>query len=148
MPKSLVPALIAAGLAAISGQAMAGEHVVRMIDSGPEGAMIFHPAVVYARPGDTVRYVPTNPGHNAELISGMLPAGVAVRRGPVGREFVLRVTAPGIYGVKCAPHYSAGMVGLVQVGPGAPNLDTALAVSRRAPNFARRRFAQYFTRLH
>mgnify|MGYP006188880013 CR=1 FL=1 len=41
--------------------------------SGPGGAMVFSPAFVQARPGDTIRFVPTNPGHNAETIAGPLP---------------------------------------------------------------------------
>ena len=147
MIKKLLPLIVASAALTFAGQAMAGEHVVQMLNTGVGGAMVFQPAVVHARPGDTIRYVPTNPGHNAELIAGMLPAGVAVQRGPMGREFILRVTAPGIYGVKCAPHYTMGMVGLVQVGTGGPNLEAARAVSERAPNFARRRFTQFFTQL-
>ncbi|WP_332658729.1 pseudoazurin [Brevundimonas sp.] len=147
MFKKLLPLVIAGAAMAMAGQAMAGEHVVQMLNSGAGGAMVFQPAVVHARPGDTIRYVPTHPGHNAELIAGMLPAGVAVQRGPMGREFVLRVTAPGIYGVKCTPHYGMGMVGLVQVGAGGPNLAAAQATSARAPNIARRRFTQLFSQL-
>lgn len=147
MLKKLLPLLAAGAVLTFAGQALAGEHVVQMLNSGVGGAMVFQPAVVHARPGDTIRYVPTNPGHNAELIAGMLPAGVAVQRGVIGREFVLRVTAPGVYGVKCMPHYGMGMVGLVQVGADGPNLAAAQAVGARAPGIARRRFAQYFTQL-
>lgn len=147
MLKNLPPLIVAAAALACAGQAMAGEHVVQMLNTGVGGAMVFQPAVVHARPGDTIRYVPTNPGHNAELIVGMMPAGVAVQRGSMGKEFILRVTAPGIYGVKCAPHYSMGMVGLVQVGTGGPNLEAARNLSARAPSYARRRFTQFFTQL-
>ena len=147
MLKKLLPLLAAAAALTLAGQATAGEHVVQMLNTGVGGAMVFQPAVVHARPGDTIRYVPTHPGHNAELIAGMLPAGVAVQRGAMGREFVLRVTAPGVYGVKCAPHYGMGMVGLVQVGAGGPNLAAAQAAGARAPGIARRRFTQFFTQL-
>ena len=139
--------LAAAGMAlAMAGEAAAAEHRVQMLNSGPGGAMVFSPAVVRARPGDTIRYVPTNPGHNAETIAGMLPAGVAVTRGAMGREYVLTVTQPGVYGVKCAPHYSMGMVGLVIVGDGSANRAAAQAAAARAPNLARRRFAEFFAR--
>lgn len=147
MLKKLVPLLVAGATLALAGQAAAGEHVVQMRNSGVGGAMVFQPAVVHARPGDTIRYVPTNPGHNAELIAGMLPAGVAVQRGAMGKEFILRVATPGVYGVKCAPHYGMGMVGLVQVGTGGANLAAARAAGTRAPGVARRRFAEFFTRL-
>ena len=147
MLKKLLPLLAAGAAMTLAGQALAGEHVVQMLNTGPGGAMVFSPAVVHARPGDTIRYVPTNPGHNAELIAGMLPAGVTVQRGAMGREFVLRVTAPGVYGVKCAPHYSMGMVGVVQVGTADPNLAAVQAATARAPNIARRRFTQYLSQL-
>jgi pseudoazurin len=147
MLKKLIPLLVAGAAMTLAGQAMAGEHVVQMLNTGAGGAMVFQPAVVHARPGDTIRYVPTNPGHNAELIAGMLPAGVTVQRGVMGREFVLRVTAPGIYGVKCAPHYSMGMVGIVQVGTDDANLATVQAAAARTPNLARRRFTQFLTQL-
>src|SRR5690606_5333064 len=105
------------------------------------------PALVRARPGDTIRYVPTHPGHNAETVAGMLPPGVEVTRGAMGREYVLRVTAPGVYGVRCAPHYGMGMIGLVVVGDGGPNRAAAQAVAERAPGVARRRFADLFAQL-
>ncbi len=148
MLKKLLPLILAGAAMTLAGQAMASEHVVQMLNTGVGGAMVFQPAVVHARPGDTIRYVPTDPGHNAELIAGMLPAGVAVQHGVMGRDFILRVTVPGIYGVKCAPHYSMGMVGLVQVGTGVANLEAARAVSARAPNFARRRFTGFFAQIH
>ncbi len=139
--------LAAAGLAlAMAGEAAAAEHRVQMLNRGADGTMVFSPAVVRARPGDTIRYVPTDPGHNAETIAGMLPAGVQVTRGPMGQEYVLRVTQPGVYGIKCAPHYSMGMVGLVIVGDGSANRAAAEAAAARAPNIARRRFAEYFAR--
>jgi pseudoazurin len=147
MLKKFIPIFVAGAAITMAGQAAAAEHVVQMLNTGAGGAMVFEPAVVKAKPGDTIRYVPTNPGHNAELIAGMLPAGVTAQKGAMGKEFVLKVTAPGVYGVKCMPHYSSGMVSLVQVGAAAPNLDAAKAVADRAPNFAKRRFTQFFTQL-
>lgn len=146
MFRKLLPIVCAGAALMAAGQAVAAEHTVRMLNSGPGGTMVFSPAVVHARPGDTIRYVPTDPGHNAETIAGMIPAGVTVQRGPMGREFVLRVTQPGVYGIKCAPHYSMGMVGLVIVGDGSANRAAAQTVAGRAPNLARRRFTEYFTR--
>ena len=147
MLKKFVPIVVAGAAVTMAGQAVAAEHVVKMLNAGAGGTMVFEPAVVKAKPGDTIRYVPTNPGHNAELIAGMLPAGVTVQKGAMGKEFVLKVTAPGVYGVKCMPHYSAGMVNLVQVGAAAPNLDAVRAAADRAPNFAKKRFTQFFAEL-
>lgn len=138
-PKLLTMVCAGAVLLA-AGSAAAGEHVVQMLNSGPGGAMVFSPAFVQARPGDTIRFVPTNPGHNAETIAGMIPAGATVQRGAMGREFVLRVTQPGVYGVKCAPHYSMGMVGIIQVGPASSNVEAVRTAVARTPPLARRRF--------
>ena len=45
-----------------------------MLNKGAEGAMVFEPALVKVAPGDTVKFVATDKGHNAETIKGMLPA--------------------------------------------------------------------------
>ena len=43
--------------------------------------MVFEPALVKVAPGDTVKFVATDKGHNAETIKGMLPDGARdVRR--------------------------------------------------------------------
>lgn len=147
LKNKLLPILVAGVAAMAAGQAAAAEHVVQMLNRGAAGTMVFEPALVRARPGDTIRYVPTTPGHNAETIAGMLPPGVQVTRGAMGQEYVLRVTQPGVYGIKCAPHYSMGMIGLVVVGDGAPNRAAVEAATARAPGIARRRFADLFAQL-
>jgi len=128
----------AAALVAMASPAAAKDHIVQMKNTGAAGAMVFEPALVRAKPGDRIRYVPTDPSHNAETIPTMLPAGVASSKGGMNKEFVLTVTKPGLYGIKCQPHYSMGMVGLVQVGNGpSPNL--AQAKAAKLPPFAAKR---------
>ena len=120
---------LALGLAAMAAPAAAKDHVVQMKNSGKAGAMVFEPAFIQAAPGDRVKFVPTDPSHNAETINNMLPAGVAPSTGAMNKEFVLTVAKPGVYGIKCKPHYSMGMIALVQVGKGpSPNLAAAKAV--------------------
>lgn len=111
-----------------SGPAYAAEHIVNMLNKGESGAMVFEPAAIAAAPGDTIRFVPTDKSHNVEGIKGMLPEGVKPFKSKVNDEYVLTVTEPGFYGVKCSPHYSMGMVALIRVGNGSPNLDAAKAV--------------------
>ena len=36
--------------------------------------------------------------------------------GKVNQEIAVTLTEPGLYGVKCLPHYAMGMVMLIQVG--------------------------------
>ena len=122
---------VAAGflVAGLGQPALAKDFIVKMNTKGASGAYAFEPALVKAAVGDKVHFVPSDPTHNAELIPGMIPAGVAPAKGAMGKEFVLTASKPGLYGVKCLPHVSMGMVGLVQVGKGpSPNLAAAKAV--------------------
>lgn len=129
----------------LAGPASAREIVVQMKNQGAAGAMVFEPAFVKAQPGDTVKFVPTDKSHNAETIATMLPPGVTATKGKMNQEFVLQATAPGLYGIKCLPHYSMGMIALVQVGNGpSPNLAAAraaklppLAAKRMMPMLAK-----------
>lgn len=125
-------------LALTATPALAKEFVVKMKNQGAAGAMVFEPAFVKAMPGDTVRFVPSDPSHNAETIPTMLPAGVAPSKGGMNKEFVLPVSTPGLYGIKCMPHYSMGMVALVQVGNG-PSSNLAAARAVKLPPFAAKR---------
>ena len=131
--------LISAGLLlGVAAPAMAKDIQVKMNTKGAGGLYVFEPAFVKASVGDKVHFVPSDATHNAQLINGMLPAGVAADKGPMGKEYVLTVSKPGVYGVECLPHYSMGMVGLVQAGPGpSPNLAAARAV-KLAPLAAKR----------
>ena len=118
---------------------------VHMKDMGAEGAMVFEPGFVKANVGDTIRFLPTSAAHNAETIPSILPAGVAPSAGAIGKEFDLKLTAPGLYGIKCKPHYAMGMVALIQAGKGpSPNLAAAKAVS--LPPFAKKRMAAYLAK--
>jgi pseudoazurin len=132
--------------AMIAAPACAKEHQVKMLNQGTEGAMVFEPAVVKAMPGDTVKFLATNPGHNAQTIAGMLPDGEGEQKGAMGKEFVLTVKSPGIYGIKCLPHYSMGMVGVVQVGKG-PSTNLAAAQGVKLPPLAKKRMDAYLAQV-
>lgn len=109
--------------------AFAKDIVVQMKNQGAAGIMVFEPAYVQASVGDTVHFVPTDGGHNAETIPGMVPAGVNVPAGAMNKAYVLTLSKPGLYGIKCKPHFSMGMVALVKAGKGAaPNAVAAAAV--------------------
>lgn len=124
--------------ATLAGPAFAKDINVQMKTSGKDGMMVFEPAFVKAQPGDTIHFLPTNPSHNAETIPTMLPDGVAPSSGQMNKEFTLTVTKPGIYGIKCKPHYAMGMVAAVQVGNGpSPNL--AAAKAAKLPGLAAKR---------
>ena len=100
----------------LSSGAEAREWQVKMVNKGPKGGMEFVPALIVAKPGDTVKFLATDRGHNAESIAGMIPPGATPFKGRINEEIVVKLTVPGLYGYKCLPHLGMGMVGLIQVG--------------------------------
>lgn len=121
--------MMTAALALIAGTATAETIEVKMLNKGEAGVMVFEPAFVKAQPGDTIRFVATDKGHNAESIDGMLPAGVDSFKSKPSKDFELTLAQEGIYGVKCTPHYGMGMVALIQAGDPV-NLDDAAGVKQ------------------
>jgi pseudoazurin len=127
MLKTLATAAVALVLTA--GAAFAQTvHEVKMLNKSADGkAMVFEPAFVKAAAGDTIKFVATDAGHNAETIKDAIPAGAEPFKSKPGKDFEVTLTAEGVYLVKCSPHYAMGMVMAVQVG--APtNLDAIKAV--------------------
>lgn len=138
--------LIAVSFAALllTPAAFAENFEVKMLNKGAEGAMVFEPAFVKAAVGDTITFISTDKGHNAEGIKGMLPEGVEEFKSAMGKDYVLTLTAEGLYGVKCTPHLSMGMVALIQAG--APvNKDAVMAVELRGK--AKTRFEPLLTQI-
>jgi pseudoazurin len=139
MIKMTVAAGVVAGVMALAGHASAAEIKVQMLDKGAQGMMVFEPASATLKPGDTVRFVPTKPGHNVETIADMLPPGATPTKGAMNQEVVVKFTKPGVYGFKCAPHWGFGMIFVAKVGDGAPNLAQAEAAIAKAPPMAKKR---------
>lgn len=119
---------------------------VQMLNKGADGGpMVFEPALTQIAPGDTVTFLPTDKGHNAETIKDMLPEGAETFKGAMGKEVVVTFTEAGAYGVKCAPHFGMGMVALIVVGDAPANLDAVKAV--KVPNKAQERLDAIFVQL-
>ena len=78
--------------------------------------MLFEPEFIKANVGDTVKFVPTNKGHNAEMISNFWPEGATEFVGALNEEVVLTIDKPGVYGIKCKPHYPMGMLAMIVAG--------------------------------
>ncbi len=135
----------AVGLAvAMAGGATAAEVEVKMLNRGAEGPMVFEPALIKVAPGDTVKFVSTDKGHNAETIKGMVPDGGTTFVGKMGENVAAKFDQAGIYGIKCAPHYGMGMVAMVVVGAPA-NEEQARAIPQVGK--AKQVFATLFERL-
>jgi len=126
------------------GSAAAAEVEVKMLDKGTEGMMVFEPALVKIEPGDTIKFIAANKGHNVESIKTMMPADAAPFNGKVNEDTTVTFDKPGVYGVKCLPHYGMGMVALIVVGTPS-NVDEAKAVTH--PGKAKQVFATLFGKL-
>ncbi|OOL17364.1 pseudoazurin [Bombella intestini] len=87
---------------------------VQMLNHGTH-RYSFEPAVVYIHSGDSVHFVPTDKGHNVQSIPGMTPDGAEPINVPFSQEKTVQFTKSGLYGYKCLPHVSMGMVGLIVV---------------------------------
>lgn len=135
----------AIGLALLlSGAANAATIDIHLKNKGAEGTMVFEPAFVVAAPGDTINFIPDDKGHDVISIDGMLPAGAEPIKGEMGMDLSVVLTAEGLYGVKCTPHYGMGMVALIQVGA-ATNLEAAQAVTQKGK--AKARFEALFAQV-
>lgn len=130
---------------ALSGAAAAAEVEVKMLDKGAEGMMVFEPSLVKVELGDIVRFISVAKGHNAESIRGMMPSDATPFVGKISQDAEVKFEKPGIYGVKCLPHYGMGMVALIVVGTPA-NQNEAMAVTH--PGKAKQVFATLFSKLH
>lgn len=128
----------------MAGVAQAAEVEVKMLNKGAAGVMVFEPALVKIAPGDTVKFVAADKGHNVETVETMLPEGATAFVGKINEEVVVTFDKPGVYGYKCKPHYGMGMVGMVVVGDAA-NLDQAKAAAH--PGKAKQAFATLFDKL-
>ena len=130
MNLGLRAALAFATLAITASPAAAREYQVQMLNKGSDGKlMVFEPAFIKIAPGDTVKFIAKDKGHNAETISGMTPAGGTTFKGKFNEEITVRFAKEGLYGYKCLPHAGMGMVGLIQVGKAANKPQAAAATN-------------------
>jgi pseudoazurin len=118
--------------------AQAAEFDVQMLNRGEAGPMVFEPALTRVAVGDTVKFVPTNPSHNAETIPEILPESAQPFKGSINKEIAVTFEVPGVYGIKCLPHFGMGMVALVVVGD-APYANLDAARTAKVPPNARKR---------
>ena len=102
--------------------AIAAESTVEMLNSKNGENLVFSEKFTKVTKGDTVTFKATKPGHNAEFIPGGFPQGAEELHGQVGKDVAYTFNVPGLYLVRCAPHYGMGMVAVIEVD--APsNLD-------------------------
>lgn len=140
--------MIASGLAlsvALSGAAVAEDFEVKMLNRGEAGTMIFEPSFLQIAPGDTVRFIAEDRGHNAESIPEMTPEGGTAFEGKINEEIDVTFDSEGLFGVRCKPHYAMGMVMTIAVGEAVEVPDGYL--EGRIPKGAMTRFEEQLSNL-
>ncbi len=130
----------------LAGAAHAADHEVQMLNKGEAGVMVFQPAFIQAAPGDTVTFVPTDKGHDAASIDGMIPDGAEPFKGQISKPITVTLDKEGLYGVKCVPHYGMGMVALIEVGKPV-NLDAIKEKAAKQPGKAKKVFADLLAKV-
>ena len=120
--------ILAGSLVILSGTALAESHEVQMLNTGPDGVMVFEPAVLSINPGDSVTFKATNPGHNSESMEGMMPEGAEGWQGGMGQDVTVTFDQDGVYVYQCTPHLMMAMVGVIKVGSGS-NLEVIKAAA-------------------
>jgi pseudoazurin len=119
---------------------------VQMLNKGDKGAFVFQPDLVKVAVGDTVTFQPTDKGHNADGAAANIPAGATPFKSAMSQPLAQTFTVPGVYLVKCDPHYPLGMVAIVVVGDDLSNLEVIKAVKN--PKKAQDRLNEIFDELH
>lgn len=115
------------GLLLIASPALAQEHVVKMLNSGRDGGMVFEPAYLNVAVGDTVRFEPANSGHYVRSMA--LPDGIAPWNSEPDQPFIVAIAQPGLYLYACPPHLMMTMVGLIQAGEAVNRTQVAEAAA-------------------
>lgn len=129
----------------LSGAASAETIEVLMLNKGEAGTMVFEPAFVRAAPGDTVKFLATDKGHNAEIVPDMIPEGADQFKGKINEEIEVTLDVEGLYAVKCLPHFAMGMVMIIAVGENVTQPDDYL--EGRLPKKAKERFSEQLENL-
>ena len=141
--------ILAGSLVILSGTALAESHEVQMLNTGPDGVMVFEPAVLSVNPGDSVTFKATNPGHNSESMEGMMPEGAEGWQGGMGQDVTVTFDQDGVYVYQCTPHLMMAMVGVIKVGSGSnlEDIKTAAIDKKTAFMMAQDRLDDYLSQL-
>ncbi|MNL25911.1 Pseudoazurin precursor [compost metagenome] len=104
--------------------ASAAIHEVKMLNSGKDGIMVFEPGFLKVSKGDSVKFIPTDAGHDVASVE--IPQGAAAWKSPAGKPITVKINAEGLYLFECKAHLPMAMVGVIQVGA-ATNADKVKA---------------------
>ena len=105
----------------MSNPAFAADMKIEMLNKDAEGnRQVYSEELARIDVGDTITWVPTNKGHNIEMVAS--PNNMKLRS-KNNKEVQITFEVPGIYYYWCTPHKGMGMIGLVVVGDDTSNKD-------------------------
>ena len=140
---SFIVTLLASVL--VTGVVWAADIEVKMLNKGEEGKMIFEPSFIKAQKGDNIIFIPTDKGHMAASIKGLIPEGAKKFKSKINKKYTYTVDVEGLYGIRCTPHYANGMVALIQVGE-APDAADFLK-GKKVPKKSKERLEKYLAQV-
>lgn len=111
--------------------AHAATHEIKMLNTGKDGTMVFEPAFVEAKKGDTIKFIPTDASHDVASVA--IPKGAKSWAAESGKAVTTTVTKEGVYLYECKSHLPMAMVGVIQVGKASNFDDVKKAADELAP---------------
>ena len=103
-------------------------HVVKMLNTGALGSMVFEPAFIKINTGDSINFEMSDAGHNAVTVAA--PAGSVPFDTKYKPSTIVKFDVNGLYLYKCSPHGMMAMAGLIQVSDANNKADMEQAVMK------------------
>ena len=111
------------GFVFLSNLAYADNITLEMLNKRDDGQkMVYSLDVANIDVGDTIKWLPTNKGHNDEFLGGPEGFDLPAKSG-LNKEVSITFDKPGVYLYVCTPHKVMGMIALVVVGDDVSNKD-------------------------
>ena len=107
-----------------SANVFAADVTIEMLNKNKETKkrMVYSQELVKIDVGQTIEWVPTDKGHNVEMLAG--PDGYELpKKTKLNDPVSIKFDVPGIYLYQCSPHAALGMIGIVVVGGNTSNMD-------------------------
>ena len=99
------------------------EIVIDMLNKRDDGQkMVYSQDIAKIDAGDTIKWLPTNKGHNVEFVGGTEGFDLPSKSG-LNKEVSITFNKPGVYLYVCTPHKVMGMIALVIVVGDVSNKD-------------------------
>ena len=111
------------------------EHIIKMLNSGEGGQMIFEPAVIKVSVGDTIHFKATDAAHNSVSVDGMVPVGASSWASQLSQDISITLDTEGVYVYLCDPLLIMAMIGVIQVGEAVNMDEIKSAASSYSSNF-------------